>query len=119
MKKTVSYLMVMSCFALGATLAYAGTDAHHGKMHGAQASHHGKMHGEMHGKRHGKRHGKMFRAMDANADGAITKEEFDAHLAKKFKKMDVNGDGEITLGEIKSMSKKAHIDHDNYYKVGR
>jgi len=117
MKKTVNYLVIMSCFTLGATLAYADTDAHHGKMHDTQASHHGEMHGK--DSHHGKRHGKKFRAMDTNADGAITKEEFDAYHAMKFKKMDVNGDGEITLGDIKSKSKEAEVGHASYYKVGQ
>lgn len=102
MKKTVNYLVVMSCFALGATLAHADPDAHHGKMHDSEAHHHGKMHEKM--------HEKMFKAMDANTDGAITNDEFDAYHAKKFKEMDVNGDGKITSEDMKSESKKMNKD---------
>ena len=113
MKKAVNCLVIMSCFTLGATVAYAGADAHHGKMHGTHASHHGE--------KHGKRHGKMFHAMDADGDGAVTKVEFDAYHDMKFKKMDVNGDGEITLGDVKFKHKfkKADVGPNNYYKVGR
>lgn len=63
-------------------------------------------------------HGQMFNSMDANADGAITKEEFDVYHAKKFKEMDVNGDGQITFGDMKSKSEKAEVNRDNYYNVG-
>ena len=100
MKKTVDHLIIFSCFALGATLAHADTDAHHGEMHG-------------------KMHGKMFNAIDANVDGAITKEEFDTYHAKKFKEMDVNGDDKITFEDMNSKSRKADINRDNYYKVGK
>lgn len=98
MKKTVNYLVVMSCFVLGATFAHADPDAHHGKMYDSGAHHHEKM------------HEKMFKAMDANADGAITNDEFDAYHAKKFKEMDVNGDGKITSEDMKSESKKMDKD---------
>lgn len=89
--------MIVSCFALGSTLAHADTDAHHGKAHW-----------------HGKMHGQMFNSMDANANGVITKEEFDAYHAKKFKEMDVDGDGQITFGDIKSKSEKADVNLDSY-----
>jgi len=94
MKKTVNYLVIISCFALGATFVYADTDAHHGCMHDTQAHPHGKT------------HEKMFKAMDANADGAITYEEFNDYHARKFKEMDVNGDGKITSEDMKSGPKK-------------
>ncbi len=83
MKKTFIYFAMTSCFVLGTTLAHADTDAHHGKMHE-----------------------KMFKAMDANSDGMVTTDEFNAFNAKKFKELDVNGNGQITLEEMKAGHKK-------------
>jgi Ca2+-binding EF-hand superfamily protein len=37
----------------------------------------------------------MFKAMDADGDGKVTKAEFDAHHAERFKKADKDGDGKI------------------------
>ncbi len=52
------------------------------------------------GGHHGGPHkGKMFEKADANGDGAVTAEEFDAFHGKVFEKMDVNGDGLITKEE--------------------
>lgn len=83
MKKTFSYFAMTPCFVLGITLAHADTDAHHGKMHE-----------------------KMFKAMDANSDGMVTTDEFNAFHAKKFKELDANGNGQITLEEMKAGHKK-------------
>ncbi|MBK8569383.1 MAG: hypothetical protein IPN81_04995 [Nitrosomonadales bacterium] len=87
MKKTFSYLAITSCFILGITLAHADTDASHGKMDG-------------------KMQGKMFKALDANSDGMVTTDEFNAFHAKRFKELDVNGNGQITLDEMKAGHKK-------------
>lgn len=52
------------------------------------------------GGHHGGPHkGKMFEKADANGDGAVTAEEFNAFHGKVFEKMDVNGDGLITKEE--------------------
>jgi len=91
MKKTFSYLAMTSCFVLGTTLAHADTDAHHGKMDG-------RMDGKM--------QEKMFQAIDANSDGMVTTDEFNAFHAKRFKELDANGNGQITLDEMKAGQKK-------------
>jgi Ca2+-binding EF-hand superfamily protein len=83
MKKTFSYLAITSCFVLGTTLAHADTDSSQGKMQE-----------------------KMFKAMDANSDGMVTMDEFNAFHAKRFKELDVNGNGQITLEEMKAGYKK-------------
>lgn len=87
MKKTFSYLAITSCFVLGTTLTHADTDASHGKMDGKMQE-------------------KMFKAMDANSDGMVTTDEFNAFHAKKFKELDANGNGQITLEEMKAGYKK-------------
>ena len=43
----------------------------------------------------------MFKAMDANSDGMVTTDEFNASHVKKFKELDANGNGQITLEEMK------------------
>ena len=83
MKKTFSYLAITSCFVLGTTLAHADTDSSQGKMQE-----------------------KMFKAMDTNADGMVTIDEFNAFHAKKFREMDVNNNGQVTLEEMKAAYKK-------------
>ena len=87
MKKNFSYLAITSCFVLGTTLAHADSDASHGKMDGKMQE-------------------KMFKAMDANSDGMVTTDEFNAFHAKKFKELDINGNGQITLEEMKAGYKK-------------
>ena len=97
MKKTISYLAIVSCFTLGASLAHAdfhgqGRDMHDGAMHEKGMC--------------GQKEGKMLKEMDANSDGAISKAEFDAFNAKRFKAMDANGDGKISHNEIKPEHQK-------------
>lgn len=94
MKKTFSYFAITSCFVLGTTLAHADIDAHHGKIHE-----------------------KMFKAMDANSDGMVTTDEFNAFHAMKFKEMDINGNGQITLEEMKAGHKKM-MDGGKHKKSG-
>ncbi len=50
MKKTFKYLAITSYFVLGTSLAYADSDSSHGNMQD-----------------------KMFKAMDANSDGKVTR----------------------------------------------
>jgi hypothetical protein len=45
------------------------------------------------------RGGRMLARFDADADGRITREEFDVGLAAAFKAMDKNGDGVVTADE--------------------
>ena len=45
------------------------------------------------------RGGRVLARFDADADGRITREEFDVGLAAAFKAMDKNGDGVVTADE--------------------
>ena len=83
MKKSFTYLAMTSCFILGSTFAHADSDSSQGKMHD-----------------------KMFKAMDMNSDGRVTREEFNDYGAKKFQEMDTNGNGDITSEEMKAGYKR-------------
>ena len=83
MKKSFNYLAITSCFVLGTALAHADADSSQGDM--AE---------------------KMFKAMDSNTDGMVTREEFSTFGDNKFKEMDVNGNGQITLEEMKAGHRK-------------
>ena len=100
MKKTFDYLAITSCFVLGTTFAYADADSSQGNM--AE---------------------KMFKAMDTNSDGMVTREEFSTFGDKKFKEMDVNGNGQITLEEMKAAHRKmmsggGQMDDQDYKRMG-
>lgn len=58
-------------------------------------SHQGRMKG-----RHGGGHGPFMGAVDADKDGSITAEEFDAFQAKLFSEADTDGDGALSKGEM-------------------
>lgn len=110
MKKTVKYpaiisYFVVSCLALGASLAHADSKEPSGKMH--EQMHGDHMHGDqMPGQMHGEMKEKMFKEMDTNGDGAITEAEFNAFHARRFREMDANGDGKITYEEMEAGHKK-------------
>ena len=85
MKKTLSYITVVSSLVMSASLAYAD----------------GKECDEnMHGSAHSVKQGKMFNRLDTNGDGAISKAEFNAFNARHFKALDTNKDGKITPDEL-------------------
>ena len=67
-------------------------------------------HGGHHKGHHSKKghHHKMWKMMDADNDGNVTREEFDKAHGEMFKKMDANGDGKITKEE-KMAHKKAKM----------
>jgi Ca2+-binding EF-hand superfamily protein len=46
--------------------------------------------------------GQMLEQVDANADGAITKSEIDAHRAEKFASADTNGDNLVSASEFEA-----------------
>jgi Ca2+-binding EF-hand superfamily protein len=100
MKKTVNYLTIISCFALGASLVHADSREHSGKMHE-------QMNGDqMPGQMHGEVKENKFKEMDTNGDGAISEAEFNAFHAKRFKEMEANSDGKITHDEMEAGHKK-------------
>lgn len=85
MKKTIAYLAAASCFALSASFAHAEGDACDKNMRG---QHHGDM------------DGMMFKKLDTNGDGVISKKEYNAFNAKHFKELDTNKDGKLTPEEM-------------------
>lgn len=89
MNKTISSFAAVACFVFGTTFVYADNDANHGKTHHKWMK-------------------EMFAAMDTNADGMISAEEFNDFHAKRFKEFDTNGDGRISLEEMKAGHKKMH-----------
>lgn len=44
----------------------------------------------------------MFKRMDTNGDGVISKQEFMDQAEKRFKRLDANGDGQITREELEN-----------------
>lgn len=46
--------------------------------------------------------GRVFKKLDANEDGTISRAEFDAMHEKRFEAMDADGNGEISKEEAKS-----------------
>jgi Ca2+-binding EF-hand superfamily protein len=85
MKKIISYLAVVSSLVMSVNLAHAEGDAGDENMHG---QHHGQM------------DGMMFKKLDTNGDGVISKAEFNAFNARHFKDLDTNKDGKLTLEEL-------------------
>ncbi len=51
----------------------------------------------------------MFKQMDANADGSVSKAEFNAFNAKRFKEMDTDKNGKVTLEEMRDLRKNAMV----------
>ncbi len=92
MKKMIISLVAMSGFVMGATLAHAEPEACQGPMQGQAREPMEDM---------------MFKQMDANADGAVSRSEFNAFNAKRFKEMDSDKNGKVTLEEMKGLRMKA------------
>ena len=83
MKKSINYLAITTCFLLGTTVAHANPDLSQENMHD-----------------------QIFKTMDTNSDGMVTRDEFLSFGKKKFQEIDVNGDGQITGEEIKAAQRK-------------
>lgn len=49
--------------------------------------------------------GQMFKTMDTNSDGVISREEFQTREQARFKEMDTNGDGQLSADELSAMPK--------------
>ena len=94
MKKTTMYFVAVSSFVLSAGLAYADGEKCDSQMHKQSNV--------------SQQQGIMFKTVDANGDGAISKSEFNAyyakHNSKHFKEMDANKDGKITPEEMPASS---------------
>lgn len=85
MKNTISFFIVMPCLLLGATLTHAEPGACREPLQGQARE---------------SAEDVMFKKMDANADGAISKAEFNAFNAKRFKELDANKDGKVMREEM-------------------
>lgn len=55
---------------------------------------------------HGAYEEDVFKEMDKNGDGVISKKEFDAYHSAQFKKFDLNHDGKITREEMEAVHDK-------------
>lgn len=85
MKKTISYLAIVSSLVMSVNLVHAEGEACDENMH-AQS--------------HGAMEGVTFKKLDTNGDGAISKAEFNAFNSRHFKKLDSNKDGKLTPEEL-------------------
>jgi Ca2+-binding EF-hand superfamily protein len=87
MKKGANFLAIVSCFTLGFSSAHADFPGQDGATAGQPGD-------------------KMFKEMDSDGDGAISRAEYDVFHANRFKEMDTNGDGKITRDEVKAERNK-------------
>jgi hypothetical protein len=78
MKKSIKYFTLTSCFIAASTFAHADNGSYQRNMPD-----------------------QMFKDLDANSDGIITRSESKAFEAKKFQEMDANSDGQIIDSAIK------------------
>lgn len=53
----------------------------------------------------------MFDRVDANADGLISRKEFDAHRKATFSEADADGSGGLNLDELTAMHEKRRAEH--------
>jgi Ca2+-binding EF-hand superfamily protein len=86
MNKPLHYFVAVFCFALSASLSHAA------------ATGVAPMYEQM-----GNQH---FKEMDTDADGMVSKAEYDANHDKHFKAMDTNGDGKLSPDEMRAGHKE-------------
>jgi len=86
MKNPRVCLAIVSCFVFGVSLAQAESETRHEPMQVQMAGQSAEM---------------MFKSMDVNGDGAVSRAEFDAFYGKRFQELDANNDGKITPDEMK------------------
>ncbi len=106
MKRLIRLLAVVSPLLLWVPLAQAG----------AEASDH-----ESRGVAHASIGIAVYREMDANGDGIVSKSEFDNFNSRQFERLDGNKDGDLTLDEMNAghniatgNSATAHLDRRFY-----
>ena len=91
MKKTTSFLVTIPALMLAAAVAHAEPGACQEPVQvQAQA----------------RAEDVLFKQMDANGDGVISKSEFNAFNVRRFKEMDANKDGKVTREEMENNLKK-------------
>ena len=56
----------------------------------------------------GKMHEKHFKAMDKDADGSVSKKEFQGHTTEMWTAMDADKNGKVTMEEMKAHHKAMH-----------
>jgi hypothetical protein len=83
MKKSFNYFAITTCFVLGTSLAHANPNSSQENMRD-----------------------QMFKVIDTNSDGTLTRDEFNTFTAKKFQQMDANGDGQLSSEEMNAANKK-------------
>jgi len=91
--KKSSIIAAGAVVLIGASSAYAfGPEGHNGGMGGPFGRHAGK---------------NIFKKLDLNKDGVITRKEAEQARDNRFAKMDADGDGTVTVAEIdKAIEKK-------------
>lgn len=92
MKIMIRFFMAMPCLVLGAALAQAEPGACREPVQGQARE---------------SAEDVMFKKIDANGDGAISKAEFNAFNVKRFKEMDANKDGKVVREEMDTRVNKA------------
>lgn len=94
MNKSFQYLTLASCLVLGSTLAYADSDSSHGKSDDKIFM----------------LDDNMLKAMDKDADGKVTEQEYKNHTKKKdladFNVWDVDASRDIDAWERKIVSQR-------------
>ena len=54
----------------------------------------------------GGQHGPSFEQIDANSDGTLTMEEFQAQAGNRFNEADTNGDGQLDVAELTAAAER-------------
>lgn len=93
--------VLVALLFLGVAACSHGQKHHEGHEghHHDHAAHEGHKHGHDH-------HEKMWKTLDQNSDGKISKDEFKKGHGEKFSEMDKNNDGSITKEEMSSFHKE-------------
>ncbi|RFC35241.1 MAG: hypothetical protein DID92_2727744092 [Candidatus Nitrotoga sp. SPKER] len=93
MKKSIAFLAISSCLTFGTSIAHADSDLSKAKDDKIF-----------------KMDQKLFKSMDKDSDGKVTKEEYKDFTKKKdvtdFNVWDVDGNGDINLWEMKIVSER-------------